>query len=147
MTGVQTCALPIYLNPLGFFQSPPGRRMPSMMSPTVVLDEHGTVELVVGSAGSNRIRSAILQVVVNVVDRGLGAGEAVDAPRLHVEGGVVYAEPGIELAEIERAGRTVMRFEHRSLFFGGAQAVERDASSGALSGGGDPRRAGAAVAA
>ena len=59
------------LNPLGFFRSPPGRRMPSMMSPTVVLDAEGEVELVVGSAGSNRIRSAILQVVVNVVDRGM----------------------------------------------------------------------------
>jgi gamma-glutamyltranspeptidase/glutathione hydrolase len=135
------------LNPLGFFRSPPGRRMPSMMSPTVVLDEHGTVELVVGSAGSNRIRSAILQVVVNVVDRGLSAGDAVDAPRLHVEDGVVYTEPGIDAGAIEARGRRIMRFAERNLFFGGAQAVERDRASGLLSGGGDPRRDGAAVAA
>ncbi len=135
------------LNPLGFFTSPPGRRMPSMMSPTVVIDKGGGVELVVGSAGSNRIRSAILQVVVNVVDRGLGASDAVDAARLHVENGVVYAEPGVDLEAIERSGRSTVRFPDRSLFFGGAQAVECDARSGLLSGGGDPRRGGAAVAA
>ena len=45
------------LNPLGFHAFPPGRRMPSMMAPTVVQGPDG-VELVVGSAGSNRIRSA-----------------------------------------------------------------------------------------
>jgi gamma-glutamyltranspeptidase/glutathione hydrolase len=45
------------LSPLGFFTAPPGRRMPSMMAPTAVLGEGG-VELVLGSAGSNRIRSA-----------------------------------------------------------------------------------------
>ncbi|MGH2884762.1 MAG: gamma-glutamyltransferase, partial [Solirubrobacteraceae bacterium] len=48
------------LNPLGFHRHPPGRRMPSMMSPTAVL-RAGAPELVLGSAGSNRISSAILQ--------------------------------------------------------------------------------------
>jgi len=135
------------LNPAGFFRSPPGLRMPSMMAPTVVLGASGEVELVVGSAGSNRIRSAILQVVVNVVDRGMAAGAAIEAPRIHAEGGVIYAEPGLELGALERAGREIVRFRARNLFFGGAQAVERDPRTGALSGGGDPRRGGAAVAA
>ncbi len=135
------------LNPLGFFRAPPGRRMPSMMSPTVVLDAGGAVELVVGSAGSNRIRSATLQVVVNVIDRGLSASEAIDTPRLHVEGGIVYAEPGVDLEAIERGGQKIVRFDDRSLFFGGVQAVERAPRTGELSGGGDPRRGGAAVAA
>src|SRR5207247_11150604 len=58
------------LNPLGFHRHPPGRRLPSMMSPTVVLSE-GVPELVLGSGGSNRIRSAILQTIVNVIDHGL----------------------------------------------------------------------------
>ena len=66
-----------------------------MMAPTVVLDE-GTPELVLGSAGSNRIRSAILQVIVNAIDHGMDAQAAVDAPRLHFEDGLVYAEPGID---------------------------------------------------
>ena len=135
------------LNPDGFFRAPPGRRMPSMMAPTVVLGDGGAVELVVGSAGSNRIRSAILQVVVNVVDRGLAADAAIQAPRLHAEGGLLYAEPGVDVAAHEAAGREVVTFRAPNLFFGGVQAVERDAATGVLSGGGDPRRGGSAVAA
>jgi gamma-glutamyltranspeptidase/glutathione hydrolase len=134
------------LSPLGFHRHPPGRRMPSMMAPTVVLGEHG-VELVVGSAGSNRIRSAILQVIIGVVDHGLTAEEAVSAPRAHFEHGIVYAEPGIPLDDLRAAGRTVAPFRSLNLFFGGAQAVERDPATGRVSGAADPRRGGAAVAA
>ncbi len=135
------------LNPDGFFRAPPGRRMPSMMAPTVVVGAGGEVELVVGSAGSNRIRSAILQVVVNVVDRHMAAGAAIDAPRLHAEGGRLYAEPGVDVGALAAAGREVVEFRAPNLFFGGVQAVERDAVTGVVSGGGDPRRGGSAVAA
>jgi gamma-glutamyltranspeptidase/glutathione hydrolase len=131
------------LNPLGFHRHPPGRRLPSMMSPTVVLRD-GSPELVVGSAGSNRIRSAILQTIIRVLDEGMRAQEAIDAPRVHYEDGRVYAEPGIDLRPLEAAGRKIARFRDRNLFFGGAQAVERDAG-GSFSGGGDPRRGGAAI--
>ena len=131
------------LNPLGFHRHPPGRRLPSMMAPTVVL-RAGVPELVLGSAGSNRIRSAILQTILRVVDEGLRAGAAVDAPRLHFEDGVVYAEPGVETAELERGGWAISRFRERNLFFGGVQAVERD-GNGDFWGGGDPRRGGAAI--
>jgi gamma-glutamyltranspeptidase/glutathione hydrolase len=134
------------LSPLGFFTAPRGRRMPSMMAPTVVLGEGG-VELVLGSAGSNRIRSAILQTIVGVVDRGLDARAAVEAPRLHLEGDTVFAEPGIPLDGLEAAGRALAPFRAPNLFFGGVQAVERDADTGRLTGAGDPRRGGAAVAA
>ena len=131
------------LNPLGFHRNPPGRRLPSMMSPTVVLRE-GVPELVLGSAGSNRIRSAILQTIIRVVDDGMPAGDAVQAPRVHFEDGIVYAEPGIDTASLERAGRAIGRFRELNLFFGGAQAVVRD-RQGRFSGGGDPRRGGAAM--
>src|SRR5581483_8808065 len=97
------------LNPLGFHRHPPGRRMPSMMSPTVVLRD-GAPELVLGSAGSNRIRSAILQTIIRVVDDGMAAGDAVRAPRVHFEDGVVYAEPGIDTTPLEQAGRAIGRF-------------------------------------
>jgi gamma-glutamyltranspeptidase / glutathione hydrolase len=132
------------LSPLGWFSHPPGRRLPSMMAPTVVLDG-GRPELVVGSAGSNRIRSAILQVVVNVLDRGMDAVAAVEAPRLHFEDGVVYAEPGIDLAPLIAQRQAVERFRGRNLFFGGAQAVLCDPETGRLSGAADPRRGGSAV--
>ena len=131
------------LNPLGFHKHRPGRRMPSMMSPTAVLRENAP-ELVLGSAGSNRIRSAILQTIIRVIDDGLEAGEAVRAPRVHFEDGVVYAEPGIDTDALERAGRAIGRFRELNLFFGGVQAAARD-RHGRFSGGGDPRRGGAAL--
>lgn len=129
------------LNPLGFHRHPPGRRMPSMMAPTVVLRD-GRPELVVGSAGSNRIRSAILQTIVGVVDHGLQAGPAVEAPRVHLEAGTVYAEPGPTDSELAATGFPVQRFRAPNVFFGGAQAAERG-RDGEFSGGGDPRRGGA----
>jgi gamma-glutamyltranspeptidase / glutathione hydrolase len=110
-----------------------------------VLGRDGAPELALGSAGSNRIRSALLQVIVNAIDRGMGAAAAVESPRLHFEDGLVYAEPGIDAAAIEAAGYQMAWFRHRNLFFGGCQAVERDPASGTLSGGGDPRRGGAVV--
>ena len=96
-----------------------------------------------GSAGSNRIRSAILQVIIGVVDRGLDAQAAIEAPRVHLEDGIVYAEPGRRRRRAGGAGRTLVRFGAPNLFFGGAQAVVRDPRSGVLAGGGDPRRGGA----
>ncbi|HEX5928983.1 MAG TPA: gamma-glutamyltransferase [Solirubrobacterales bacterium] len=133
------------LNPLGFHRIAPGRRVPSMMAPTVVLRE-GEIVLGLGSAGSNRIRSAILQTVVRVVEEGMPVAAAIAAPRLHFEDGVVQAEPGIDeaaLARLEARGVAVARRPEINLFFGGAQAVERDPATGAVSGGGDPRRGGA----
>ncbi|WP_037412269.1 gamma-glutamyltransferase family protein [Candidatus Solirubrobacter pratensis] len=127
------------LSPLGWFTYPPGRRLPSMMAPTVVMSG-GAPELVLGSAGSNRIRSAILQVIVNVLDRGMDAQAAVDAPRVHLEEGILYAEPGADTAGVTQ---TVAWFRERNLFFGGCQAVE----GRGFTGGGDPRRGGAVVAA
>jgi gamma-glutamyltranspeptidase/glutathione hydrolase len=129
------------LSPLGFFTHPPGRRLPSMMAPTVVKRD-GEVMLALGSAGSNRIRSAILQVILGVIDRGLDLRAAVEAPRVHWEDGVVYAEPG---AEGESEGWEVAHFPDLNVFFGGAQAVRRDPATGEVVGAGDPRRGGAVV--
>jgi gamma-glutamyltranspeptidase / glutathione hydrolase len=131
------------LNPLGFHRHPAGRRLPSMMAPTVVL-RGSEPELVLGSAGSNRIRSAILQTIVRVIDERRPVREAVEAPRIHFEDGVVYAEPGVDTAPLERADRPLSRFRELNLFFGGVQAVARE-PEGALGGGGDPRRGGAAI--
>jgi gamma-glutamyltranspeptidase/glutathione hydrolase len=131
------------LNPLGFHRHPPGRRLPSMMAPTVVL-RGGRPELVLGSAGSNRIRSAILQTILRVIDDGMRADQAVRAPRVHFEEGIVYTEPGIDVSAIDRSRYGHAAFRELNLFFGGVQAVERDAD-GRFTGGGDPRRGGAAV--
>src|SRR3954470_21978136 len=133
------------LNPLGYHRYDPGARVPSMMAPTVALRE-GRPEVALGSAGSNRIRSAILQTILAVVDDGLPAEEAVRRPRLHVEDMVVEAEPGVDpdaLARLEANGWTVRRWSEENLFFGGVQAVAK--SDGRYTGGGDPRRGGVAA--
>jgi gamma-glutamyltranspeptidase/glutathione hydrolase len=132
------------LSPLGFHTHPAGRRMPSMMAPSVVM-RGGEVELVLGSAGSNRIRSAILQTIVGVVDRGMSVQEAVRAPRVHYEDGIVYHEPNLEPDRARMPDREVVRFHDLNLFFGGVQAVQRRGEE--LIGAGDPRRGGVAVAA
>ena len=133
------------LSPLGFHRAPPGRRMPSMMSPTIVLAD-GEVHIALGSSGSNRIRSALLQTIVAVVDHGLPASLAVAEPRIHFEHGVICVEPGVPLDELGGA-HEIQAFRSMSMFFGGVQAVTRDPCTGELSGAGDPRRGGVAVAA
>jgi len=134
------------LNPLGFHLHPAGRRMPSMMAPSVVM-RGGEVELVLGSAGSNRIRSALLQTIVGVVDHGMSVRDAVEAPRVHFEDGVVFAEPGIDPEALAGLGLDVqiVRFAALNLFFGGVQAALRSGSR--TTGAGDPRRGGVAVSA
>jgi gamma-glutamyltranspeptidase / glutathione hydrolase len=135
------------LNPFGYHLHEPGTRVPSMMAPTVVLRD-GRPEVALGSAGSNRIRSAILQTILAVVDHGLPAEEAVRRSRIHVEGEEVEAEPGIDedaLERLERGGWRVRRWAEQNLYFGGVQAVARNPETGALSGGGDPRRGGVAA--
>ncbi len=131
------------LSPMGFHHAPAGRRMPSMMSPTVVT-AGGEVHVALGSSGSNRIRSALLQTIVAVVDHGLPAAAALAEPRVHFEGGVIYAEPGIPLEELESNPHEITAFRAKSMFFGGVQAVTRDSDTGELSGAGDPRRGGVA---
>ena len=135
------------LNPLGYHLWEPGTRLPSMMSPTVILRD-GELEAGLGSAGSNRIRSAIVQVILRLVADGLGVREAVEAPRVHFEQGVVSAEPGVDpeaLARLEAGGARVDRWTDRNMFFGGVQAVARNPDTGELSAAGDPRRGGAVV--
>ncbi len=137
------------LNPFGFHAHDVGRRLPSMMSPTVVLRD-GELEAGLGSGGSNRIRSAILQTVVRLVCDDLPLEEAVFAPRVHFEDGAVQAEPGVDdaaLAELERRGYEIVRWSERNVFFGGVHAVARDPATGELVGAGDPRRGGAVTVA
>jgi gamma-glutamyltranspeptidase/glutathione hydrolase len=60
----------------------PGKRPLSSMSPTIVLKD-GKPVLVTGTPGGSRIISAVLQVVVDVVDYRMDVAAAVAAPRVH----------------------------------------------------------------
>jgi gamma-glutamyltranspeptidase/glutathione hydrolase len=152
-SGVVVPGTGIHLNNMvGEFTVPrtpsPGARMSSGMSPSVVVDGVGRPRLVVGSAGSLRLRGAVLQVVVNVVQHGLGVGAAIERPRVHLdEEQQLHCEGGhdpAELARVEGLGWNVVRWRARNLFFGGAAAVTM-AADGALAAAGDPRRGGHGV--
>ena len=60
----------------------PGKRPLSSMSPTIVTKDGKTV-MVVGTPGGSRIITAVLHTLINVIDYGMNAQEAVDAPRFH----------------------------------------------------------------
>jgi gamma-glutamyltranspeptidase / glutathione hydrolase len=131
------------LNPAGR-EGSPGARLTSMMAPSLVL-EGNRPRLVLGSAGSIRLRAAILQIIVNVLDHGLSVPEAIEAPRVHLEGSALQLEGGIDphVAErLESEGYEVVRWSGRNLYFGGASVVGLGAD-GELEAAGDPRRGGA----
>lgn len=60
----------------------PGRRPLSSMVPTIVLKD-GKPFLVLGAPGGSRIITAVLQVLLNVIDFGMNIQEAIDFPRVH----------------------------------------------------------------
>jgi gamma-glutamyltranspeptidase/glutathione hydrolase len=131
------------LDVIGSHEKSAGDRLASMMTPTVVLDG-GRPELVIGSAGSVRLAGAIAQVTWRIL-RGMHVRDAIDAPRLHVEGRTVQLEGGWPPEDVATLPSTwdVNRWEGLNLYFGGVQAVH--ASEGALEAAGDPRRGGAGV--
>lgn len=128
------------LNPHGWFSWKEGLRLPSMMAPTAVLKD-GKPELILGSAGSNRIRSAITQTIINKLEYKMNLHDSINSPRIHFEKGIVCMEPYCEQTikeELEKNYK-LQYFDDLNLFFGGVQAVD-----GKLNGGCDTRR-GAAV--
>jgi gamma-glutamyltranspeptidase / glutathione hydrolase len=120
-----------------------GRRLTSLMAPSIAL-EGGRPRLVVGSAGSLRLFSAIMQVAVNVLARDCGVEEAIDRPRVFKDAEAVHCEGGTPVEEMDRleaAGYPVTRWRRRNLFFGGVAGVELR-GDGSLAAAGDPRRGG-----
>ncbi len=136
------------INPLGFHAQAPGTSMTTMMSPTIVLREERPV-VVLGSGGSNRIRSAVLQGLLNHLGFERPLAQAVADDRMHVEGDQLWFEattlPSEAVDTLHRDWPGASRFERQNMFFGGIHAV-RQGSSGPT-GVGDPRRAGAVCAA
>src|SRR5680860_1533294 len=148
------------LKPDGFFALPPGERLTSMMAPTIACSgdrpwaepsQQASGEVIsLGSAGSERLRSAIVQVLVNMLDMGMDPQAAVDQPRLHLERGVVHLEPDhVEAvaACLEEEGYPVNRWPSPDLYFGGTQVAQGRYEHGRteFKGGGDPRRGGASL--
>ena len=138
------------LVPGGWHSWEPDRRLASMMCPLVASWPDGRAALM-GSGGSNRIRTALTQVLIRLIDSAALLVEAVEAPRLHVEAGTPSAvDFELEgLGEHERedlcsAFPQAQGWPERSMFYGGVHAVARTAT-GAVTAAGDPRRAGVAI--
>lgn len=131
------------LHPQGFHVRPAGQRIPTMMTPAIILSD-GRPQLVVGSGGSIRIRSAIMQTISNLLDYHLPLDEAVNRARVHLENGVLQCEVGYDsaaVAELEGLGYRVNRWTTRGIYFGGAHSVAL-ADDGRLVAAGDTRRGG-----
>jgi gamma-glutamyltranspeptidase/glutathione hydrolase len=129
------------LHPDGFHTSPPGQRVGSMMSPSLLL-QNNEVKLVIGSGGSKRIRTAMSQVLTQVVDFKRHVQEAVDAPRLHWDGEKIQIEPGFPAEGIEALQQQIPcnEWKAKGVYFGGVHAVIPGKEGAA-----DPRRGGKVI--
>jgi len=131
----------IDLNPDGFYKWAENQRVTSMMAPSIVLKD-GMPRYGLGSGGSSRIRTAILQVLVNMIDLGMSVEEAVAAPRLHWEANELNIEPGLlKGGTMTMEGTKVQEWDEMNMYYGGVHTVGRRAD-GTLEGCGDPRRNG-----
>ncbi len=133
------------LLPRGFASWSTDQRLSSMMAPTLVEEAGGDWLLAIGSGGSNRIRSALLQVLAARLDAGLPLAAAVEQPRLHLEGERLEIEGGFgdeAVAALRAAWPEHCVWPDRNMFFGGAHAVESGPRG--FAGAGDPRRGGVA---
>lgn len=132
------------LNPHGFHQWQENMRISSMMAPTIVL-KNNQPEIVLGSGGSNRIRTAIFQVISNIIDFKMHVDAAVNSPRVHWENNVFNIEPGFSdsvIKEIISSTEQVVLWNQKNMFFGGVHTVMEN-SEGFIEGAGDKRRNGA----
>jgi gamma-glutamyltranspeptidase/glutathione hydrolase len=130
------------LNSDGFYQWPANRRMTSMMAPTLVISPQGK-KISLGSGGSNRLRTAILQVLVNIIDFDKSLHDAVNQPRIHFENGLLSIEPGFDadaLLPVCEQSENYKLWEQQNLFFGGVHTVT--GHNGKFDGAGDQRRDG-----
>jgi gamma-glutamyltranspeptidase/glutathione hydrolase len=134
------------INPHGFLHWPCDTRMSSMMAPTLAIEADGTL-IALGSGGANRLRTAILQVLLNLLVHRLPAAAAIASPRIHFENDRLSLEPGFDETDIKQLSRLfpdLHRWQQQNLFFGGVHVASRR-SNGEMSGAGDARRGGAGL--
>jgi gamma-glutamyltranspeptidase / glutathione hydrolase len=125
----------------------PGKRMLSSMAPTI-LARDGKVFMVTGCLGGRTIINTVLETIVDAVDFGMNAQEAVDAARFHhqwLPDEIYYEKFGFSadtIKELERRGQTLREGGGQGV----AQVIIYDVKNDVLEGGSDRRAAdGAAV--
>lgn len=128
------------LNPLGVHRLPPGSRCHSNMSPTIASGPDQTVAL--GSPGADRIVSSIVQTFLRIAVDGESLGDAVAAPRAHLDprrdGELLCYELDLPGADL---GYTPRHYDEIHMYFGAVQAASVT-SDGKVDAAFDPRRSG-----
>ena len=142
-------------NMYGLIQGPanaigPGKRPLSAMTPTIVL-KNGKLFLVLGSPGGPTIITTVANVLMGAVDYGLNIQQSVNAPRFHdqwmpdqiqIEGtGISPDTIGI----LERMGHKIKRGSEDGPYWGDAECIAVDETTGELLGASDGRNHGQAV--
>lgn len=134
------------VNPDGFQNWVPNTRLSSMMAPTLMQYDNGEL-VALGSGGSNRIRTAVLQVILNI-QNGMLLADAVAAPRIHVEKcGKLSFEDNFtnkERQNILAAFSDAEVWPDANMFFGGVHVAQRK-QDGTFVGVGDARRSGISI--
>lgn len=136
----------IYNGAMGFFDPrpghpssiAPGKSRGSTACPTIVL-KAGRPVLALGAPGGAQIPMGVLQVILNVVDHGMGVTEAIDAPRFSATSDTIdlsFRIPGYTAEALEKLGYAVARLPH-SYAFARVHAIHA-AADGRVSGGADP---------
>jgi gamma-glutamyltranspeptidase/glutathione hydrolase len=132
------------LHPGGFHSLAPGERLSSMMAPTLVVGDDGSL-LALGTGGSERIRSALTQVLLRTLDLDEDVTAAINAPRLHASEELIDIEPGFPeplVAWMAEGHSPLREWPSADLYFGGVHAVSRD-PDGRVTAAADLRRGGA----
>jgi len=125
----------------------PGKTRVTMMTPTLVFDRDRLLACL-GAPGGTKIVTAVLQVLVNLLDHRMSPVEAVSAPRIDFQGDVVQAEGRIPDRVCEGLRRLGYRVNRRTLsydsYFARPQVIVA-APDGRLRGASDPRKDGGAA--
>jgi len=121
----------------------PGKRSVSWSAPLVVLDDDARVLLVIGSPGGRLIPNILTGVYARWAWHGQSLGEAVAAPRFHLEGRTMRVEeamPSAVVDELAARGYAIEVVPDAMYSYGSVNALQVDPETGALTGAADPRR-------
>ena len=121
------------------------KRPLSSMTPTIVFDSNGKPVLATGSPGGSTIITIVLQMIVNMVDYGMGVAEATAAPRVHHQWlpNLVYYESGISSDSLQVLEKMGHQISDRARVIGATQSISRERDY--LAGFSDTRRHGGAA--
>lgn len=127
-----------------------GKQPRSSIAPTILVKD-GVAVLAIGSPGSARIVSTVVQLITNIVDFGMDASAANDAPRFFCQKFEDYLYIENRIGEdirggLRAKGHTLEVYGDYDLFFGGAQIILFDSSDKSYQASADRRRGGAAAA-